>query len=171
MNLEEPIKRARSVSVSIGKQPLTMWQLQRHRTSLLAVWHVSSILYNTLRLGFRSTTWQCFSTKFNSTKVRFYQSHVLPKSCSTKVMFSQSHALPKSCSTKVMFYQSPACCKMGFYQIPFYQSHVLPKSGLLQNGILPNSVLTKSVPPNLLIEYSELNRCLCMENSTHGNKG
>jgi hypothetical protein len=84
--------------------------------------------------------------KLSSTKVRFFQSQVLPKSGSlqngvlpnsilpksglTKVMFYQSHVLPKSApkwdstklfrSTKGMLYLSPVCFKMRFYQILLY---------------------------------------------------
>jgi hypothetical protein len=38
-------------------------------------------------------------------------------------------------------------CYKNNLKVSFYQSQVLPKSGSLQNGVLPISVLPKSVPP------------------------
>jgi hypothetical protein len=76
-----------------------------------------------------------------STKVMFYQSHVLPKSCSIKVMFYHTPVLPKSCSNKVMFYQSP------FYKVRIFRNECFQSPVCLKRVILPNSVLPMSAPP------------------------
>jgi hypothetical protein len=98
---------------------------------------------------------QCYVLpKSRSTKVRFYQSQDLLKSCllqngvlpncnllksgSTKVMFYQSHDLTKSVFTKVRSFKRQVILKSGSTKVRFYQSQVLPN---LQSQVLSTSSL------------------------------